>query len=376
MGKRIAIVTIYGIPNYGSVLQAYALQKYLQKHYWEYDIKLINYDYRGFIHRVKRIKETGLVNFLKNEIVLRLGIVPEERRIKLRKFQEFRKTYLDETKSYSNSLSLRISKEIREFDVFLSGSDQIWNTKELHGDLTFLLNFVPDNKKKVSFSSSFGIDYVGEVYKKSFKDLLNKYDTIGVRERKGITVLKELGVERPTCVTCDPTLLLESKDYNLLAEKSDIEITNSYILVYGLSYAFNPMPAILKVINLAVKQYKCKVIFLTKDAFLYNGEYNTILNAGPCDFIKFVANARYIVTSSFHGTMFSLIFRKPFTAVAPNSGDTRIYDILNDLKIGEILVDPNSSPTTLTENNIYTEDFDERIKQYINKSKSYLQEII
>lgn len=376
MGKRIAIVTIYGIPNFGSILQAYALQRYLEATKKDSEVLLVNYDYRGFIHRVKRIRETGFVSFLKNEIALILRIIPDNKKKKLAKFQEFRNLYLKETRCYTNSISLLFSNEIKKFDVFITGSDQVWNTRELHGDLTYLLDFVPNNKKKISYSSSFGLDYIGDGYKKSFQKLLNKYDAISVREKRGITLIEELGVDKPIDVTCDPTLLLESTDYSALVATSKAIINEPYILVYGLSYAFNPMPAIFDVINLAVAQYKCKVIFLTNGNIPFEGRAEYVLDAGPADFIKYVLNAKFIITSSFHGTLFSIIFRKPFAAIAPKSGDTRIFDILDDLNIGRVLVVPNSPCIALSNDNIYNGSFEEQLKRYIEKSKVYLDKNI
>lgn len=372
--KRIAIITIYTIPNYGSILQAYALQKYLEKTNEYGKIEIINYDYRGFTHRLKRIRVTGFIAFIKNEISNLIRKDPEVRKRKLKRFENFRRLYIKESCHYPNKWSLRLSRALKDYDVYITGSDQVWNSKEVQGNTVFLLDFVPQGKKKLSFSSSFGIDYIDEKYKSRFRRLLQNYNAISVREKEGLILLKELGVNNHCYLTCDPSLLLDSEDYNQIASQSSLQIEEPYILVYGLSYAFNPMPAILEVIKAAVDKYRCKVIFLSQGRIPYTGDSQYVLDAGPNEFIKYVANAKYIVTSSFHGTAFSLIYRKPFTPIAPKHGDTRIIDLLETLGISDIIQEPGDTNVVLTEEEIYTAAFEVNLEDYINASRKYLSE--
>ena len=244
--KKIAIITIHGIPNYGSILQAFALQYYINNFIPNVSADIIDYDYRHLIHRIKRIRVVGLLRFLYDELVVRFKKLSPQRIEKLEKFQIFRDRELRLTQRFSIPILLKFSRMLQNYDAYITGSDQVWNTKEVQGDTIFLLDFVPKEKPKFSFGSSFGIDFVHDRYKRSFAKYLQQYLYLGVREIKGKTIVHDLGVDVPVEVTCDPTLLLDKDVYLKLACNSAFSLPESYILVYGLTYAFDPMPAMKK----------------------------------------------------------------------------------------------------------------------------------
>ena len=374
--KKLAIITIHGIPNFGSVLQAFALQYYINNYIPDIKAEIIDYDYRHLMHRIKRIRVVGVLSFLYNEIVGRFKKHTPQRIEKLEKFQKFRDEELSLTDRYSNPFLLRMSRRLLNYDAYIAGSDQIWNTKEVQGDTVFLLDFISKEKPKISFGSSFGIDYVHNRYRKIFAKYLKQFLYLGVRELKAKEIIRDLGVDVPVEVTCDPTLLLGKDTYMQLACKSTIELPESYILVYGLAYAFNPMPALKKVIMKCVEKFNCKVVFLSGSNLGYQGNHQVILNAGPYDFLNLFAHAKYVITSSFHGTVFSLINHIPFTPIAPEKGDTRIVDLLSTVGLEQVIVHPADENFTINSEDIYSESVKKLMQDYISSSKNYLNKVL
>ena len=374
--KKIAIITIHGIPNFGSVLQAFALQYYINNCIPDVEADIINYDYRHLMHRIKRIRVTGVLGFLYNETVGKIKRLSPSRIERLERFQFFRDKELHLTKRYSNPFLLKFSRKLQKYDAYLTGSDQVWNTKEVQGDTAFLLDFVSKEKEKISFGSSFGIDFVHDRYKGVFAKYLQQYTYLGVRELNAKNIIHELGVDVPVVVTCDPTLLLDKDVYLKLASNSTIDMSEPYIIVYGLAYAFNPMPVIKKVITKCADKLNCKVVFLSSSNFGYEGDHQMFLNVGPYDFLNLFAHAKYVITSSFHGTIFSLINRIPFTPIAPKKGDTRILDLLSAVGLEKIIVQPKDDFFAINSVQMYSNSVQKSIHEYIQVSRDYLKKIL
>lgn len=374
--KLVAIMTIHGIPNFGSALQAFALQNYINCNIPNVQADIIDYDYRHLLHRIRRIRAVGIKNFVYNEFYGRFKKLSQKRIEKLNKFQKFRDAEMLLTKHFDNPFFLKLSKELKKYDIYLTGSDQVWNTKEVQGDTAFLLDFVPNDKPKFSFASSFGIDFIHDRYKTVFAKYLRRYLILGVRERKATEIISNLGVDVPVKLTCDPTFLLDREAYLTYSQKSDLELPDTYILVYGLGYAFNPMPALKKVINACVEKFRCKVVFMTKSSYNYDGDCMILENAGPYDFIKAFAYAKYVITSSFHGTIFSLINHIPFTPIAPENVDTRIFDLLSVVGLEKLIVHPCDESFKINLDSMYSDLVRNSLQEYIQESKKYLNEIL
>lgn len=309
--------------SYGSALQTYALQKKVSD--LGYNAEIIDYKYPNEAHKKKVnllrhwIEET--VSFVIN---IFLGFPNMKKRSN---FNCFYKEYYRLSPFYPTEKTLKDNPP--KYDIYMSGSDQVWNPNFILEDRTFLLSFVKDNSIRVSYGSSFAVSNIPEDYKPSYIECLSKYDMITVRETSGINVIKELTGKDATLV-CDPTLLLSAGEWDKIADKADINIEVPYLLVFILGYSFNPYPKVVKLINKIKSQLRLKTIFLDgrkEDAFQSNSKI--IKNAGPADFINLVRNASYVITDSFHGTVFSTIYSKPLTAlVKPGNNDSRISSFL------------------------------------------------
>ncbi len=321
---RIGLITIYHVPNYGSVLQAYATQELL----------------KGMGHEVKVIR----YNYFNKRFYDELGHGPSWREVlypfksilkpksKAAVLDRFRKEKLNFTRSFV-SVEAMCTYDWRDYDAFVVGSDQVWNTKFLFGDPCFLLCFAPYGKKRFSLSSSFATNRVAKKYEDVFRTELQKFNALSVRESNGVAIIhSQLGLDKPVEVTLDPTLLLSRKRWLELFPTPKKHPVRPYILYYMWAYAFEPRPYIYEVVKHFRDRLKCDVIALEgirdsgdcKDIHFINADNSTI----P-EFMDLFANARLVVTSSFHGTAFALNFGIPLVSVVPdNSGDDRQTTLL------------------------------------------------
>ncbi|WP_165021096.1 polysaccharide pyruvyl transferase family protein [Dysgonomonas sp. ZJ279] len=323
--KTIGIITMHKVLNYGSVFQAYALQKYLETHGFDND--LIDYLYPNEYNKQFH-KQSSLLSKLKNKILeIVLG---NPRKRKSKRFENFYETHFKLSPEQYNSKK-SIHENPPQYDVYITGSDQVWNTKYIGDDTSFLLSFAPEEQMKISYASSFASSSVDDKYKELYKKYLAQYNHLSVREKEGVQILKNaMGLDGQ--LVLDPTFLLKSQDWNILANKSELPLPKSYILVYVLDYAYNPYPYVTNLIKAIQIEMNMEVVVLDMVETQLVGAKHIlrIRDAGPYDFLKLFRDATFVVTTSFHGIAFSLNYSKPFYAVLndENTGDNRMFNIL------------------------------------------------
>lgn len=367
---KIGIITLHRVRNYGSALQTYALQEYIEKERLG-DVELIDYIYPNSYHRSKRTFKGWLRNFycvrVRNEY-FRKGW---KKRLR---FEAFYKQFFH--------LSAKQYKEINEimsnppkYDLYMTGSDQLWNVNTLKNDPVMYCEFAPSGTRRVSFGASFTTKNLPEKYHESVRNRLNKYTHIGVREFTSLQIIDALHISEKIEVenTCDPTLLLNAEDYQKLAGKSSLSIGGDYILVYTLKYAFSPEPALSSVIKQVREHLGYKVVVIDSHKVKMQKEDRIVSGIGPNEFCWLFAHAKFIIASSFHGTMFALINRKPFAAIGPQVGheDRRIKDILDYLALENNYYPSNQFRDVKCENP-YTDEVECKIERFIEKSKRFL----
>lgn len=321
---KIGIITMHKVLNFGSALQAYALQQTLFG--LGFDNEIIDYQFPSVSHSKQTIKKriNGFFVYLRNAI---MGF-PNEKKIS--KFQNFyQENYILSSSRY-NEKSIKANPPL--YDIYMTGSDQVWNPKHVKDDTNFLLAFAPSGARKVSYASSFATSVLPEQYVSIYRKYLSEYNVISVREISGVEMVKYLTGKNAT-VCCDPTLLLDKEEWNVLEAKSDLKIKKKYILVYALYYMFDPYPELLNIINYVQKKLSLQVIYLNgrkEDAIRYNSK--VYKSGGPEDFLRLIKNAEFIITSSFHGAVFSILYNKPFMGIVRdnNSADSRISSLLNN----------------------------------------------
>lgn len=187
-----------------------------------------------------------------------------------------------------------------------------------------MLSFVPSSAYTISYASSFSTDNLDNKFVKLYSRYLLEYASISVREKNGADIIKNI-LSRDAEVVLDPTLLLTPEEWNEITPS--LEIEEPYILVYLMGYAFDPFPYAYELIAKVRKEtgYKKVKIFGHSISKGRNPLYKVIRQAGPLEFIRLFSNASFVITSSFHGTVFALIFSKPFFSLVNDkqSGDDR-----------------------------------------------------
>lgn len=335
---KIGLITIYQVPNYGSVLQTFASQKVLEQ--MGHECVVIRYNYRND----EFFKKQGLKRN-KSKVWL-LDTIPW---LKSAKLHRFRSENLNFSKQFETYQEL-VDYDWSAFDAFIVGSDQVWNTRFLFADPAFLLKFVSDNKTKISLSSSFAMKEIPSKYEQLFHDELNKFKAISVREDNGVSIINDyLKLNKNVKVALDPTLLLSKEQWLKLISRSSFKKKRPYILLYMWTYAFEPRPYILRVIEHFKSKMNAEVIVLEGHRELagLNCGFIDANNSSISKFIDLFANADLVVTSSFHGSAFAINFGVPLISIVPNDiGDDRQSSLLKkigaDSSIVKIGTDINS----------------------------------
>lgn len=323
---KIGILTFQQAINYGAVLQLYALQKIIQK--LGADPKVINYISPKLENDYKIVRyNDGLKNLLAS-IFCAKAFCERKRRFKI-----FEKKYLNLTNELYSKEDL--NKICEKYDYIITGSDQVWNYTITDTDSTYMLDFVEDNNKKISYAASFGVGFIPGELKIWYKNLLQDFKAISVREKQGQAIIKSL-CSKEVPVVLDPTFLLTKEEWKKL-NTCDTK-NKKYILVYCLrrSNLLNKMAEKLKIktgFEIIVLNPRIRNIYDKFSAY----------NVGPEDFIRLFMNAEYILTNSFHGTAFAINFNKKFlvdldinSAISTNS---RLLNILSLLGLEDRIVE-------------------------------------
>lgn len=314
--KNIKILTFHNAENYGAMLQAYALKETVKK--LGHNASLLNYQDKHILKDYKLIKTNTLKSFFSSIWFLK-------RNLKRKKsFKSFSDKYLD-TKSKKYYAVDEINKDINVNDIFIAGSDQIFNPVLTNGlSDVYTLNFNIPNENKLVYGASLGNEETLAKYEKDFKEKLKDIKNISVREQNIINPLEQI-LDKEITKVLDPTLLLEKKAWESLIEENILKekITEKYILVYTLFES----DEITKAANELSSKTGLKVVHFRKYN-AYEKELCSLYKTGPIEFINAFKNAEYIITNSFHGLVFSIIFEKMFNVVLPKERGGRLKDLL------------------------------------------------
>lgn len=327
---KIGILTFHRAQNYGAVLQCYALQTFLSEK--GHNVFILDYNkselwnyYKWFLPQ--RFYFQRNIRTLVRRYCKELLLLP----IRKKRYDGF----IHFNKKYLNTISL---SEINDnpFDIIIVGSDQVWDIDITHGfDSMYWGNFKkPTNTKLISYAASLETYWKPEDDKNVLRYLRN-FDVIGVREDRIKNKLNSINSSLLISVVPDPTLILNESNWTQLVKKSKIK--EPYILVYQ---ARNSDLLVKKAIQFSQK-IKIKLLFLSAGIEKINSK--ECICSSPEDFLTLFKNATYIISSSFHGVVFSLIFNKPFTAIKLNDGkDGRIINLLRKIKRENYLCDIDS----------------------------------
>ena len=262
----------------------------------------------------------------------------------IKKFDEFN-SIIKLSKPYRGIDELYANPPL--YDLYISGSDQLWNPTQAYCLEPYFLTFVPKGQgKKISYATSVGITDLRDNEKKDFAKWLNLYTDISVREYRAQSLLQGLLADKKVNQVADPTFLLDPKDWKDMAVRPK---QSKYILMFTLQHR----PEILEYCLQLSKQSGLPLIELGQvQPDVLDGSYTAVKDAGPKEFLGYIENAELIITDSFHCTVFSLIMgtNNFYTYIAPtNQRGSRIIDLLGtyNLKKHLLPISLNSSFDTL-----------------------------
>lgn len=327
--KRIGIITIVKVNNYGAELQAYATQRKLNL--MGYDAEVIDYLYYRNPGHISESESRPFYPYPLKNRVKELGLKVIDMFGRLRRtdmgkrrdanFAKFHRQY-----SRFSGRQYRRHSELfgnpPAYDVYCVGSDQVWNPRCYTNLDAYFLDFAPEGKRRFSYGSSFGVKEIPENAKEAYARYLSRIDCLSVRESTGIDIVKRL-TGREARLVADPTLLLSREEWMAVAELVG-GLPERYVLVYEL----HSTPYLMDVAREVARQRGCKIVRICKDArsgSSGNGDAVVdVTDAGPSQFIYLFDKASAVVTNSFHGTAFSVNFRKELfcvlSATATNNG--------------------------------------------------------
>lgn len=343
MKGKVGLITIYHVPNFGSVLQTYATQEVLRK--LGYDCVVLQYEYPNEWHYAQRRVRPSL----KSRIGLLLGLKSAHR--KANKLEKFRRKFFNFSRPYANLDAMK-TEDWSGYNAVAVGSDQVWNARFTLADSAFMLSFVPDNVKKISIASSFASKSLPVDVRNKYRKYLSRFDALSVREQNGVGIVRnELGINTNLTVVLDPTLLLSREEWLSLIPRSKFVKKRKYILLYMLTYAFEPRPYIFDVLKYMSEKYDYDILAL--EGYTPAEQANGVVMQDKTDssipeFIDLFANADMVVTSSFHGTAFAVNFGIPLISIIPNDkGDDRQSSLLRQVGLEKSIVPIGTDLSTI-----------------------------
>lgn len=316
---KILSITIHNVPNFGSVLQTLATQMLFEKK--RCDIEVIDYcpPRLRIINRIKCV--FGSKASLLKKIVVFLTMDVLNKRV----FSSFLKKRVHLTKCVYNTKD--VMKKLCVPDIYMTGSDQVWNSGH-NGfiDTTYYFESVPG--KKVSFASSFGRDELNREESILVKKMLLDYEIISIRENSGKKILMNLLPSKNIEQIIDPTLLIPADEWRKIATHSS-DTQERYVLIYPMSgIDFNLFDVAKKIAS----RIGAKIKMLSPGLKTYKQCDCTLKFQSPERFLELIDNAACVVTNSFHGTAFSINFETPFVTLMPQKYSTRLDSILTLLE--------------------------------------------
>ena len=321
---KVGILTFHRAHNCGAMLQNYALQVALL---WA-GVSPMTIDFNN-IGEEKRFSGFSGLTFRQCvrrmiEFVFSVGIFD----LRLARFNRFRMRNLRTTGRVA------AGEWPSDFDFYIVGSDQVFQPNLIKKHLkAFLLEGIPP-EKRISYAASFGYESLPEAFRATFREGLSQFHAISVREESGVRIIKkELCLDVPVEVALDPTLLLDSAEYEKIETR--VRVPEKYVLVYSIGGADAKLR---EVANDVAKRMNARVMFVNACRRSYfRTPHDDLLAISPDRLLYLIRHAAYIVTTSFHGVAFSLIYRRQFTAIIPKDSKVagRIPALLNRLGIPE-----------------------------------------
>jgi len=303
---KIGIMTFHNADNYGAVLQCYALQETLNKQYPNDEVYVIDYKCpaieKSYVPHINFKRPWSILTYFKT---LR----------KRKKFEQFRKKFFKLGTS-----------DLIKYDVIYYGSDQIWNSRLTNRDLTYFGKGF--NGKKIAYAASDGgeMDYDPEIC-----ELLNSFSKITCREKSMTEKLRKCNLKIPIETVCDPVFLLSKNEWLKIAE---LPKEKNYVLAYKIRKNVN-FDSEAERLGLNWKKQVVQITYVKSLRKIFYKGQKYVEGISPEQFIGYFVKTDFTLTTSFHGTAFSIIFDKPFYVLKIENASERITDLLSELNISD-----------------------------------------
>ncbi|MDD4055314.1 MAG: polysaccharide pyruvyl transferase family protein [Bacteroides sp.] len=336
--KSIGIITFQRtIGNYGASLQCFALYEYLKRQGYNCEvIDLLRKEHsnykeskRYYWPQKRRSFIRRLLSYVKWKIVLKLKkkvVRNNYSSIRIENFNNFNNR-IKYSKQYQCIDNLYDDPPC--YDIYLTGSDQVWNPTIGFYNEPYFLTFAPNGSRKVSYASSIALPSLPYEYHELYRKWLSNYKNISVREKEGKTIVQNL-INKDVSVVLDPTFLLDISIWNELALTPTIE--KRYLFVYTLMHN-DPL------IRYAIKKasemgLEIILAMSTPQNTTFDKKIIFADNLGPLEWMGFIKEAEFVITDSFHGTAFSIMFGTPFYVyISLASRGSRILNLLDTLSL-------------------------------------------
>lgn len=305
--KKIGILTFCNADNYGAVLQAAALQKYLKDNNFESE----------FIN-LKFNKDIKINNNNDNKIIRKQTAIEKvKNKLSRLKFKLFRKRFLNISEDVIWG-DEGINNKKLDYFKYIVGSDQVWNTDITNFTKAFYLNFIDENK--ISYAGSFGKSKLNSTEIKWSLEEFPKFEKLSVRERSAYEFLKSNNIDAE--LVCDPVFLLNQEEWkNFMKLKSNNK--SKYILVYYME----PSNELKETVNYFKEKLNLSIKYICGGNNVLDNVKNEFKD-DPIKFLNDIYNAEFIITNSFHAVAFSIIFKKKFVVISHSKWNSRLDSLL------------------------------------------------
>lgn len=378
---RIGILTFHGADNFGCVLQCMALQNAVKILLPQAEVEVINYvmpnlaEKKLFIPyaQLKQIrKEKGkkiAYKRLKENLKTLCG-----RKKRIYKFQQFRNKNLN-----ISGAPFSTASEVKNYDVCIVGSDQVWNIGLVKNkEDVFFLKMFNSNVRKISYAASTGHSQFSAGELKWMQENLADMDAVSIREKSAYSCIQPI-VKNKVHVCLDPTLLHKAEYWRTIEKRPKGIGNGKYVFMYGLGYAFCKEQE-RKACELAREIAEKENVIVIHS---YYGEYRKRFDKsakhcyyqGPEEFLWLVDHAEYVVNCSYHGTVFSIIFQKPFYTFSTGGNSARMEDLVDTLGINDRYLEDKIGSNKISWN-IDWKEVNTRWEAERNKSLTYLKNAI
>lgn len=342
--KKVGLAVCYDTKNFGSQLQVLATVKRVEE--FGYDTEIIRYKKKltpTFV--VQTIPRLFNVSFIKAKLTAKnkdkkIAQHPEIAKMvsaRNKRFQMFMTEHFTNLSKAYNGWENLVKESEKNYDIFLCGSDQLWLPNNL-GSHFYTLEFAPDNKLKIAYATSFGVSQIPDGQKKATAKYLNRFQNLSTREIAGQKIIKEL-TGKTAQVVCDPTLLFDAEGWKqMLPEKEVVE--EPYVFCYFLGTNEEHRAAA----NEFKKKTGLKIVtcpyldnFVETDQKFGDVQ---LFDMDAADFVNLIRHAEFILTDSFHGSVFSILNHKKFMTfnrfnAGANSRNSRIDSLCTLLGLSE-----------------------------------------